>query len=153
MSHEIIAYESDGTTVLLDLSGTTGLLITSVTKPGASYRTRTVEFDDVPGETTVSAVKAAVNMVIELAAYAASTSDALTIAETVSDALADPTLRTWYVAISTDSSERVETWRIIRPADVSPVEMDAAVGQGVATFSVTLRCHPTPTVTTTPMGS
>ena len=55
----IVAYASDGTTPLVNLSTASGVRLRSIGRPAVRYRVKTVEFDDVPDETTVSVKKRA----------------------------------------------------------------------------------------------
>jgi hypothetical protein len=141
-----IVAKTNANATILDLTGVSGLTVESWNRAGVSYRERTVSFDDVPGETVVSAVRAAENMVVTFALDRDNLSDALDALEVITEAVCADDLRTFKLVV-TYNSDRVETWTVLRPADSSPADMDPAAGQGVVRASLTFRVNPNPTVT------
>lgn len=131
---------------ILDITAATGLTITSWTRSGITYRAQTVEYDDVPGETTVQSVKAAENLIVAVTITRDTLAEALDALEVVTDAVCDPDLRTFRLVI-TYNSDRIETWTVLRPADCTAPEMDPAAGQGSVSAALTFRVNPEPTVT------
>lgn len=136
----------DADAELVALTRANGLRLRRATRPGRSFRVRTVEFDDVPGETTVSAVAAAETFALEVDARSTTAGGAAERLDALIDAVADPTLRTWKLEVTYDTG-RVEVWTVLRPADVVPnqVEPNMALA-GWISCVVSCRVHPTFTV-------
>lgn len=130
---------------LIDLAATAGVTIRKLELPGVSYRTKEVQFDDIPGTTVVQTVRAAQAIEFEVGADSTTFGGADALLATVSDAICDPDLRTWYLEFTYDSG-RKEKWTCVRPCDMTPRDAQDGIASYLrATFRVTVQ--PTPTVT------
>lgn len=149
MSLTVVAYESDGTTELLDFDSTAGYRVRSVTPVGRVQRVKTVEFDDYPGETVAQNVAAAATLSIQVDCHASrDAGGAAALAYTVVSTLGADDLGEWVLKVTYDDG-RVEAWDVLRPADITPsndVTPSTAVA-GLVSLQVACRVAPTPTIT------
>jgi len=145
VSATIVAKTTGGTT-LLDLTGVSGIIVQPWTLSGVTYRAKTVEYDDVPGETVVQAVKQAESLVVPFTVMASTLAEALDTLEVITDAVCDPLLRSFHLVI-TYNNDRIETWTVIRPADCTAPEMDPPAASGVVSAALVFRVSPVPAVT------
>ena len=142
----IVAYDSDGTTPLVNLSTASGVRLRSIGRPAVRYRVKTVEFDDVPDETTVSVVRAATDLSFGVGADAATLGAATDYLDDLTDILCDPDLRTWYVELVYDDG-REERWTCLRPADAQAVALEGNAPAKWIETVYTCRVKGTPTIT------
>lgn len=149
MSLTVVAYESDGTTELLDFDSAAGYRVRGVTPVGRVFRTKTVEFDDFPGETVVQAVAGAANLVLTVDCYSSrDPGGAAALAYAIVTALCAEDLGAWVLKVTYDDG-RVEAWDVLRQADVAPYDdlNPSTVAAGLVKLQITCRVAPTPTVT------
>jgi hypothetical protein len=131
---------------ILAITAANGYRVRRVTRAGRTFRHRTVDFEDVPGETLIQAVPAAQDIVLLVDCRGFDAAGAADLEQVLVDELGNPALRTWYLELTFDGG-RVETWRALRPADVTPdettpLELNAAK----VPVRVTCRVAPHPTV-------
>ena len=145
----MVAYESDGSTELFDFDKTAGYRVRAVTPVGRVFRERTVSFDDVPGETVVSSVAGAANLVLIVDCYSSrDPGGAAALAYAVVTALCAADLREWVLKVTYDDG-RVEAWDVLRQADVAAYDdlTPSTVTAGLVKLQITCRVAPTPTIT------
>jgi hypothetical protein len=149
VSIAVVALENDEEqTELLDFDSAAGYRVRSVSFTGRTFRTVTVEYDDVPDEVVVQSVPAAQTIVIAVDCLdQGSAGGAAALAESVISSIADPDLREWTLQLTYDDN-RVEEWTVLRPADVMGGEVTPSEAHaGLIRLSVSCRVRYSPTVT------